>query len=222
MNNERRFTADAAHELRTPIAAIRAQAQVALTESDDDARREALRATLEGCDRAARVVDQLLTLARLENDANPALEHVDLARLAREVLAEAAPEAQKHGQGVGFHAPAHDFAVRGSETLLKVLIRNLVDNALRYAGDGAAVEVSLSRGTGSVELVVADDGPGMARGDLERLGERFFRVSNAGASGSGLGWSIARRIAEVHGGSITARNRTPNGLWVTVTLPAGQ
>ncbi|MDE2401832.1 MAG: sensor histidine kinase N-terminal domain-containing protein [Burkholderiales bacterium] len=198
LESERRFTADAAHELRTPIAAIRAQAQVAMGESDLALRRHALQSTLDGCDRATRLVEQLLTLSRLEAVATPAMQRVDLSALTKQVVAEVAPKAIGKHQTLEFEA-TEAVHVPGNETLLAVLVRNLVDNAVRYSPPSARVNVGLQRRDGRVVLSVEDSGPGLTEADLLRLGERFFRVPGSPESGSGLGWSIVRRIAAVHG-----------------------
>ena len=194
---ERRFTADAAHELRTPIAAIRAQAQVALGEADDALRSSALDNTLAGCDRATRLVEQLLTLSRLETVTAAGMPEVELAALAKKVLADLAPMAIEKGQILEFDATGRH-PIQGEETLLAVLLRNLVDNALRYTPATGRVKVGLTRENGRVVVSVDDSGPGLSDTDLGRLGERFFRVPGTMASGSGLGWSIVRRIATVH------------------------
>ena len=220
LDAERRFTADAAHELRTPIAAIRAQAQVALGESDDAPRRHALEQTLEGCDRATRLVEQLLTLSRLEAESAPALAPLELAPLARRVAAELAPRALGP-------APGAD-ARRGRE-----LARDGRGNAARRAAaqparqrralqpgrrahrGGAAARGRPRRVLGRGQRT----GP-VADADRARLGERFFRVPGSGASGSGLGWSIARRIAAVHGLELqTGRSAALGGLAVRVAWP---
>ena len=221
IESERRFTADAAHELRTPLAAIRAQAQVALAEADDERRAHALRATLEGCDRAARLVEQLLTLARLEADATVATAPVDLAPLARRVAAELAPRALDRGQALEVDAEASAL-VAGNETLLAVLLRNLLDNALRYSPDGATVRLTLHAAPDAgTRVLVEDSGPGLTGAERARLGERFFRVLGSDASGSGLGWSIVRRIAAAHGASVAAApSAALGGLAVTVGWPA--
>ena len=218
---ERRFTADAAHELRTPIAAIRAQAQVALAEADDAARRHALQATLAGCDRATHLVDQLLTLSRVEAGEAPARAALDLSALVRRQVAELAPEAIDRGQTLELQADA-PCTVQGDATLLAVLVRNLVDNALRYSPPGAQVRVGVQTDGGRVRLQVQDSGPGLPPEALARLGERFFRVLGTGQGGSGLGWSIVRRIAAVHGAQVqAARSAALGGLDVTVDWPAG-
>jgi len=220
VDGERRFTADAAHELRTPIAAIRAQAQVALGESEDVARRRALTATLAGCDRAARLVDQLLTLARLEGgQAAPGAEPVDLAALARREAAALASQALDKNQTL--EVDAADCRVRGDATLLAVLVRNLLDNAIRYSPPGAQVQLSLGVDMAGVQLRVQDSGPGLADADRLRLGERFFRVLGSGQGGSGLGWSIVRRIVAAHGWTVqVGASAALGGLDVRLQAPA--
>jgi two-component system sensor histidine kinase QseC len=219
MESERRFTADAAHELRTPIAAIRTQAQVALAESDDALRRHALQATLQGCDRATRLVEQLLTLSRLESAEAPALAVLDLSALVQAVVGELAPKALDKQQHIELDAEP-DCRVQGQATLLAVLVRNLVDNAIRYSPAGARVHVALTRQGGTVNLSVEDSGPGLAEAELQRLGERFFRVVGSGQDGSGLGWSIVRRIAQVHRAQCSARRSVRlGGLAVGVAWP---
>jgi two-component system sensor histidine kinase QseC len=196
METERRFTADAAHELRTPIAAIRAQAQVALTSAADDrVRQQALQDTLMGCDRASRVVEQLLTLARVEGPHDVAADSFRLDQLVQHIMADLTPEALRRNQQLELIAP-EVLHVTGQSMLWQILLRNLVDNALRYSPAGATVRIQAhSLADGRMEVVVEDSGPGMSPADRARLGERFFRVLGTAASGSGLGWSIVRHIA---------------------------
>lgn len=220
LESERRFTADAAHELRTPIAAIRTQAQVALAEADDTLRHHALRATLEGCDRATRLVEQLLTLSRLESGGAAQGAPVELGERVRRVLADLAPQALQKAQTVELQAGA-PCCVMGDATLLEVLVRNLVDNAIRYSPAQARIVVTLAQQGSRVQLAVEDSGPGLSDADAQRLGERFFRVLGSGESGSGLGWSIVQRIAAAQGATVAAdRSARLGGLRVTVSWPA--
>ncbi len=198
LEQERRFTADAAHELRTPLAAVKTQAQVALGATGEDERSRALGNVVAGTDRASRLVEQLLVLARL--DPQKVLPHgqtVDLHELARQGVAEIAPAAA--AKGVEVSLAAGDAApVAGDAVLLAVLLRNLLDNAVRYTPAGGEVEVSVLRATGGVSLAVVDNGPGIPEAERGRVFERFHRVLGSGEEGSGLGLSIVRRIADLH------------------------
>jgi two-component system sensor histidine kinase QseC len=224
--SERRFTADAAHELRTPIAAIRAQAQVAQGAGADSAQRDhALQATLAGCDRATRLVEQLLTLARLEaSSAEPVSSatpspRVDLSLVTRRVAAELAPSALVRHQALELEAEAACW-VAGNDMLLGVMVRNLIDNAIRYSPDGARVRVVVAVQEGQSMLQVEDSGPAMTAPEMARLGERFYRVLGSGQQGSGLGWSIVRRIGAVSGGHLeVSRSALLGGLAVQVCWP---
>jgi two-component system sensor histidine kinase QseC len=203
LESERRFTADAAHELRTPIAAIRMQAQVAQGAREADERNEALAATLQGCDRASHLVEQLLQLARLEAQAVGTGEGCDLRHVLDWVLGDLRPVAARRAQTL--RCEVHGTAPHGlrcpvPEGLMVILLRNLVDNALRYSPEGSEVRVQVVvDATGRVQLAVDDNGPGMSDADLQRLGERFFRVVGSSQPGSGLGWSIVRRVAGLYG-----------------------
>jgi two-component system sensor histidine kinase QseC len=207
VQGERRLTADAAHELRTPIAAIRAQAQVALGAQDEAERAHALAALLAGCDRAARLVEQLLMLARLEAATSPPRAPLPLAELARQAVAEAAESPLNRGHALALEAPTAVQA-QGDLLLSQVLLRNLLDNALRYSPPGSPVLLSVDAAPDGWRLCLEDGGPGLDAAGLARLGQRFQR-GDASAPGSGLGWSIVRRIAALQGWSISV-DRSPS------------
>ena len=202
IDHERRFNADAAHELRTPLAGVRAQAEVALGASADAERTHALRQVIAGCDRAARLVDQMLTLARLDPKRTLAGgARFDLAAVARDAIAEIAPAG--HARGVDVALDASPAQIVGDPALVAILLRNLLDNAIRHGPAGTTVEVGVQAVAGGAELVVTDQGPGVPPEERDRLGERFHRVLGTGETGSGLGLSIVRRIAELHHAEVT-------------------
>jgi two-component system sensor histidine kinase QseC len=164
----------------------------------------------------------LLTLARLEA-APPGAEtlSVDLSQITRRVAADLALGALTRHQTLILDAK-DACSVKGNDLLLGVLVRNLLDNALRYSPDGAQIEARVEHGATTSTLTVEDAGPGMSEGDRARLGERFFRVLGHEQTGSGLGWSIVKRIADVSGGQVTvSRSDRLGGLAVRVTWPSG-
>jgi two-component system sensor histidine kinase QseC len=226
---ERRFTSDAAHELRTPIAGIRAQAQAALEVSDETQRRQALTRTLAGCDHAAHLVDQLLQLARLEGarSINAQAKVTDVFEVARDEVAEIAGTAFETGQELVLETfdQQGPWLLPGDPVLVGVLLRNLLDNALRYSPPGSVVQLSLEGkdAQGRVAFCVEDSGPGLPPELLSRLGERFFRARQNDAPGSGLGWSIVRRLSQALGLDVQV-DRSPSlgGLRVRVSWLPGE
>lgn len=221
LEHERRFTADAAHELRTPLAGIKTQAQVARAARDADQRERALGQVVSGADRAAHLVDQLLVLARLDPQTAPGeRRRVGLAALARECVAVLAPEALRKGVDLGLDA-RDEGPVQGDATLLAILLRNLVDNAVRYTPPGGRADVEILRSGDEVSVRITDTGPGIAAQVREQVFERFYRVLGSGEAGSGLGLSIVRRIADLHRASITLDDAAGGrGLAVTVRFAA--
>jgi two-component system, OmpR family, sensor histidine kinase QseC len=215
---ERRFTADAAHELRTPLAALKTQAQVAMRSTDEDQRTAALANVLLGVERATHLLEQLLTLARVDPEsAATGHESVELRLLAVGVLAELAPLAHAKRIDLSLNEGSAGRVV-GNPVQLAILLRNLIDNAVRYTPDGGRVSVSIEGEDGCV-LAVADSGPGIRREEMGRVMERFYRIPGSAAEGSGLGLSIARRIAELHGASLTMENANEgHGLVVKVAF----
>ena len=217
---QRRFTADAAHELRTPLAALKLQLDVARRASDEPARTVAYDDLDQGVQRAAHLVDQLLTLARIEPEAlaTRAVD-CDLAAIAKEaIVARGALAAKKHiDLGLARETPVR---VRGDPASLAILLSNLLDNALRYTPEGGKIDVALDNDGGRAVLTVVDNGPGIPPEERARVFDRFFRGDDR-EPGSGLGLSIVKRIADAHHAAIElGAPEHGEGLVVTVRFPA--
>jgi two-component system sensor histidine kinase QseC len=216
IQKERRFTADAAHELRTPVAGIKAQAQVARAAAGEAERIHALDNAILGCDRATHLIEQLLTLARVDSVDAGVAEPCRLRDIAAGEIAAAAPAALV--KGVHIELPEGDeTAVRGNPELLRILVRNLIDNAVRHTPSGTTVQVGIGQKQGVATLSVSDDGPGIPEQEMDKVAERFYRPADTQASGSGLGLSIVKRIAEVHGASLRFM-QAGNGRGLRVTV----
>jgi two-component system sensor histidine kinase QseC len=195
-DNERRFTADAAHELRTPLAALKIQAQVALRAQTVDDQQHALTQVITGVDRMTHLVEQLLTLARVDpTRQNVTPSPLDPADIIAAVCAELLPQAQQQQQTLTVNS-VEGCSVAVTAAWLQIAIRNLVDNAMRYAGEGARIEVRLTRTESGCSFTVADDGPGVAPELRSKLSARFVRGEIEG-DGCGLGLSIVARIAQL-------------------------
>ncbi len=217
---EQRFTADAAHELRTPLAALKTQAQVALRSTDETERRIALNNVLRGVDRSTRLVEQLLTLARVDPEtAATDYKQVDLHGLAAKVVADLEPLAHTKQIEIALEESSA-CSVLGDDVQLGLLLRNLLDNAIRYTPAGGHVTLTL-RDSNGVTLEICDTGPGIPETEREQVLQRFYRISGSGEEGSGLGLSIARRIAELHGARLELHeNDAGSGLLVKVLWPS--
>lgn len=201
LDHERAFTADAAHELRTPLAAIKVQAEVALVAVDESTRRHAIAQVIAGVNRATHLAQQLLQLARLEQAAPAAQEAVDLGELAAASIARHADAATRRDIDMGLDAQT-GCVLPGDRALLTTALDNLLDNAIKYGRAGGHVVVRVAREHDDVLLQVADDGDGVDAANHARLRDRFFRVEGHAAAGSGLGLSIVEKIAAVHRGSL--------------------
>ena len=216
------FTADAAHELRSPLAALRLQAQSLQRAPDDATRAIASERLLAGIDRATRLVEQLLALARQEGAGEGAeLVSLDLTALARNALADAEPEAARHAIALTLDAPTAHVVLRADEAALAVLLRNLLGNALRHTPPGGQVRVGVREEASVIDLTVEDSGPGIAPDERARVLDRFYRVPGTPGHGSGLGLAIVRAIAERHGAALTLdASPTLGGLRVMLRWPA--
>jgi two-component system sensor histidine kinase QseC len=218
MQKERRFTADAAHELRTPVAGIKAQAQVARNATSEAERIHALDNAILGCDRAAHLIEQLLTLARIDTLGDEASQPCRLRVLAAEVIATIVPTALAQQVQLELEE-GEDTVVSGAPALLRILLRNLIDNAVKHTPAGTVVRIGIGKEAGEICLSVTDNGPGIPAEELKRVSERFYRPAGTQASGSGLGLSIVKRIAEIHGASVQIDAVTgASGLRVQVTF----
>lgn len=195
---QKNFIGDAAHELRTPIMGLRIQAQLAQRADNDEERQAAQRQLQTGIDRLAHLAQQLLALARLDPQENVAMQPVELVALCKSVIIDQARPAEVKHIDLGL-AEQSAVEVWGNIDNLRILLNNLVDNAIRYTGREGRIDISVRRASHGVVLEVCDDGPGIPEAERMRVTERFYRGGNATEAGSGLGLSIVKRIAEQHG-----------------------
>jgi signal transduction histidine kinase len=221
LDRQRAFVADAAHELRSPLTALKLQLQL-LERSDGDeaARAGAVQSLRDAIERAAWMVEQLLVLARNEPGA-PALPQatLDLAEATRGALAATVPLALAKGSELDLQADA-PVLLSGDAASIGVLVRNLVDNAVRYSPPGSRVQVRVAHETGLPTLTVDDAGPGIPPADRERVFDRFYRRDPSAGDGSGLGLAIVRTIAQRHGATVELSDSPLGGLRAAVSFPA--
>lgn len=216
---QRDFVADAAHELRTPIAALRLQLQLLERAHSETQRRAALAELAAGIARAQHLVEQLLQLSRVGPEGlAPQREHVHLAGVARSAVVQFSARAEHQDVDLGAET-AGDPEVRGDSQQLAILLNNLVDNALRHTPAGGRVDVVACTLRGHPCLQVRDSGPGIAPAERERVFDRFYRATGTLGEGSGLGLAIVQAIAQRHGAQVTLEDAPAGGLQVTVTFP---
>jgi two-component system OmpR family sensor kinase len=214
----RRFVADASHELRTPLAAIRGYLQLSGRGMlDGPAHDRAMARMAAETDRMARLVDDLLALARLDQSPELRPVPVDLARVVRDAAADL--RAAQPARPVLVEVPGDGLTVGGDEDLLAQIAGNLLANVRAHTPEDAAVRVVLRREAGRALLEVSDGGPGMDPADAERVFDRFFRAAGAGHGGSGLGMAIVRAAVEAHGGSVAVETAPGEGFTSRVRLP---
>jgi two-component system sensor histidine kinase TctE len=220
MAAQRRFVSNAAHQLRTPLALISTQASVAAREKNTERRDEALQALRNSTHQISRLASQLLTLSRAEpGSRRPRTDVVDLVAVAREVLGTQAEEALRRGIDIGLEENG-SVDVEGDGTMLREMLVNLVDNAIRYTPAPGRVTVAVTRQNGTAVLRVEDNGPGIHQMEREHVLERFYRIIGTEGEGSGLGLAIVLEVATGAGGTVWLDDAKGGGLVVTVRLPA--
>lgn len=213
------FVADAAHELRSPLTALKLQLQAAERARDEAARQEAMSELRAGIERSIGLVEQLLALARLEGQPETAREPVELEELARGVVSELLPTAHARGIDLGL-ATSAPVQVTSSRDALHLILRNLLDNAVKYTPAGGRVDIALGRESDGAWFAVEDSGPGIPEEELARVFDRFYRVAGSTAEGSGLGLAIVKAVAERLGADVKlTRSPTLGGLRAQVRLP---
>lgn len=215
VHQEKRFINDAAHQLRTPLAGLIGQVELAQQETSDAQLKQRLGKVLTGAERSAHLVHQLLTLARSETQVR--LQSLDLAALARDVAREWTPRALAAGVDLGFEG-VQQLDIDGDELQLREAMANLIDNALRYAGRGCTLTIRVTPTSQGAQLVFEDDGPGLNADELTHVFQRFWRASNQ-PGGCGLGLAIVREIAHRHGGKAQVQVVAPHGLHIAIVLP---
>ena len=217
---ERGFTAVAAHELRTPLAGLRAQAQIAATAQSPEELAEALTAVMTGVDRASRLLDQLLDLARIEsmsNEEERLRTWVDVTRVYESVMTDLGPQAAT--RELRLNSNFSEGRIQGMELGVVLLMRNLLGNAIRHSPPGGTIAVSTHRGDDSITLTIDDAGPGIAPESRQRVFERFYRLSKTQGDGVGLGMSIVQSVVEAHRAIIQLLESPLGGLRVQVQFP---
>ena len=219
IQSERRFTADAAHELRTPLAGLKTQAQIAMRTQDRQKREHALQNILKSVDRTTHLIEQLLTLARLEPGVNNTnYSDCDLTHIVQETMADILPFADKKNINLKVNA-VNSIHIDANAQALSILLRNLLDNAIRYTPESGRVDVHLEDTPSGVTLSIADNGPGIANAHREYVFKRFSRRNETRESGSGLGLSIVKQIADLHHAVINLGESSENGLQVDIFFP---
>ncbi len=222
LENERRFTGDAAHELRTPLAAIKTQAQVLQRADNTGVFKHTINNILQGVDRATHLVEQLLTMARM--DAQESVqdnEQTDLFAVTRSVISDYGQMAIDKSIEISLQTDCESCPVQGESNILGIMIRNLVDNGIRYTPERGKVIISIEVDKNGTRLCVTDTGPGISQEEHRHIFERFKRLPEGTSNGTGLGLSIVLRIAELHDAKISLHNRDRgSGLVFCVQFPA--
>jgi signal transduction histidine kinase len=215
LESERRFNANAAHELNTPLAAIQAHLYVARQSPDATEREQAISQAQAATERGIRLIRQMLALARLGHHATSEMKRVNLHEIAQDVCAELIPLAMRRGQTLEIVTLPGSMSVSGQTDLLHPLISNLVDNAMRYSPPQSQILLELGKTANGLRLSVTDDGPGIPQVHREQVFNRFFRLADQSVMGTGLGLAICSKIAEIHHAHISL-SEGPHGKGLSV------
>jgi two-component system sensor histidine kinase QseC len=221
LDNERQFTANAAHELRTPLAALKTITQAKQLSDTSEENQRFLRKILAGIDRTSHLLEQLLTLARMESQSMTMqhFEQVDLAKQVLEVISDIGQAAFDRNIDLSYDGDDDGVMVKGYGPALQIMIRNLIDNAIRYTPAHGSVRIATQEDPQVVKLLIEDSGPGIPSEQMSQIFQRFKRGENVDEQGSGPGLSIVQRIVKLHHGRIKMENiGADSGLRVTVQL----
>lgn len=214
---ERQFTDNAAHELRTPLAAMKTQTQVLLKKAADMPDcQEGLNNLHASIDRASHMVDQLLSFARLQSE-NIEFENIDLSIIVEEALKDISPLSVRKNLELEARLEPRLY-INGNRNALSIMIRNLVDNAIKFTSEGGNINISTERSGTDVVLRVSDTGQGIPQNEKYKVFERFYRVKKSGSPGSGLGLSMVKWVCDIHQAEIKLEDNTPTGLIAIVTM----
>lgn len=217
LKSMRNFIGDASHQLRTPLASLQAQSEMALRESDPNAIRAALSRVSQSVHRTSRLARQLLSYARATEPGED-FDEFDLPDLIRETIAMLMPQLSERNIDLGYEGPAQQSMV-ASRPLIGELIVNLLDNAIKYSPPGAIVTISVTSSSTGIRLAVTDNGPGIAAAERHKVFDRFVRLDPSGTEGCGLGLAIVREIVLRHHGSIALEDAPGGGLLVSIDFP---
>ena len=219
-DRNRQFSSDAAHELKTPLAALKTQIQVALLAKQEKERTAIFKEIISAINRCTHVVQQLLTLSRLSQQAiQEGMQSINLSKLTSDILAQMVPFALKKNINIELKKPEKEVMINGHEITLNILLRNLIDNAIRYTPEDRQVKVQLTKTKKQTILRIIDTGPGIPKNLRKRVFERFYRALGTETSGSGLGLAIIKQIIDLHQATIELKTpKSKKGLEVEIVF----
>ena len=220
VDREKRFSADAAHEMKTPIAGLRTQAELALYLDDKDEIKDKIKIIIESAERYSDIIDQLLILNRLSPQQElPDQDYFNLNNIAEQQIGDLVIKAMDKNIIIGLDESDIKPMFHGSGTLMGILTRNLIYNSIIYCPNNSKIDISIAVKNNIIEMIISDNGYGVPKEKLERIFDRFYRQEGNNQKGSGLGLSIVKEIVRLHNGTISAQNNTPKGLKIIINIP---